>query len=207
MKHSSITRTLAIFLLGVLTLSTPAMAQRYKVEVGKPDFDDLQSPEVGGNTGKKNFKPKDWLEAEVKFKVVASSSKVKFVDRVTVKWYIAAKNPDGKGYVLLEKEINHVNVPVGEDIYSSVYLSPTAVRRISGSDRAGKSILSHVGGEILVNGSKPEGNSGYFTSKGKAGWWTSGKLARYDKIPLRNKNETPFKFLWWDRYAEIEDRR
>lgn len=207
MKHSHVSRPLVALLLGVLALSTPAMAQRYKVEVDKPDFDALPSPEVGGNTGKKNFKPKDWLEAEVKFKVIVANAKTKFVDRVTVKWYIAAKNPDGKGYVLLEKEINHVNVPVGEDIYSSVYLSPTAVKRISGSDRAGKSILSHVGGEILINGSKPEQNSGYFTSKGKAGWWTSGKLSRYDKIPLRNKNETPFKFLWWDRYAEIEERR
>ena len=185
------------------------MAQKYKVDIDKPDFDNLQSPEVGGNTGKKNFKPKDWLEAEVKFKITASDAKIKFVDRVTVKWYIAAKNPTpgGKGFVLLEKEINHTNVPVGEDVYSSVYLSPTAVKRISGSERAGKSILSHVGGELLINGSKPERNSGYFTSKGKVGWWVSGKLARYDKIPLRNKNETPFKFLWWDRYAEIEERR
>ncbi|MFK7911960.1 MAG: Amuc_1102 family pilus-like protein [Akkermansiaceae bacterium] len=207
MKRSPVSRPLVALLLGVFALSTSAMAQRYKVEADKPDFDDLQSPEVGGNTGRKNFKPSDWLEAEVKFKVVASSDKVKFVDRVTVKWYVAAKNPDGNGYVLLEKEINHVNVPVGEDIYSSVYLSPTAVKRISGGDRAGKSILSHVGGQILINGSAPEGKTGYFTSKGKPGWWTSGKLSRYDKIPLRNKNETPFKFLWWDRYAEIEERR
>lgn len=207
MKHSLVSRPLAAILLGVLALSSPVVAQQFKVEVSKPGFDDLQSPDVGGNTGKKNFKPKDWLEAEVKFKVAAADPKVKFVDRVSVKWYVAAKNPDGKGYVLLEKEINHINVPVGEDVYSSVYLSPTAVKRISGSERAGKSILSHVGGEILVNGSKPAKNSGYFTSKGKVGWWTSGALSRYDKIPLRNKNETPFKFLWWDRYAEIEEKR
>ncbi len=102
MKHSLTFRPLAALLLGVFALSTSAMAQRYKVEVSKPDFDDLQSPEVGGNTGKKNFKPKDWLEAEVKFKVIASSDKVKFVDRVTVKWYVATKNPDGKVFVLLE---------------------------------------------------------------------------------------------------------
>ena len=184
------------------------MAQAYKVEVSKPEFDDLPSPEVGGNTGKKNFKPKDWLEAEVKFKIEASSKKIKFVDRVTVKWFVAVENPDGKGYLLLEKEVNHVNVPVGEDVSASVYLSPTAVKRISGGERAGKSILSHVGGEILVNGAQPHNKDGrYFTSKGKPGWWTSGQLSRYDKIPLRNKNETPFKFLWWDRYAEIEERR
>lgn len=207
MKNTFTTRLLSVALATIFSLSHFAMAQKYIVEVDKPDFDALPSPEVGGNTGKKNFKPKDWLEAEVKFKIKASDDKIKFVDRLTIKWYIAAKNPDGRGYVLLEKEINHVNVPVGEDIYGSIYLSPTAVMRISGSDRAGKSILSHVGGEILVNGSKPENKTGFFSSKGSPGWWTSGKLARNNKIPLRNKNETPFKFLWWDRYAEIEERR
>lgn len=207
MKRFNRNLLFSVLLLGVASSASPLLAQKFKVELDKPDFDDLPSPEVGGNTGKKNFKPKDWLEAEVKFKVVSSQKDLKFVDRVTIKWYVAADNPDGKGYVLLEKEINHINVPVGEDVYSSVYLSPMAVKRISGNDRAGKSILSHVGGEVLVNGSKPEGNSGYFSSKGKPGWWTSGKLSRYNKIPLRNKNETPFKFLWWDRYAEIEERK
>jgi len=209
MKHFNRKLLFSALVLGVMSTASPLMAQKYKVDMGKPDFDDLQSPEVGGNTSKKSFKPKDWLEAEVKFKITASDPKIKFVDRVTIKWYVAAENPapGGKGFVLLEKEINHTNVPVGEDVYSSVYLSPTAVKRISGGDRAAKSILSHVGGELLINGAKPEKNSGYFTSKGRPGWWVNGKLARYDKITLRNKNETPFKFLWWDRYAEIEERR
>ncbi len=198
---------LSAFAFGALFSATPLMAQKYELDVDKPKFKDLQSPEVGGNTGVKRFKPKDWLEVEVKVKIKASSSKIKFVDTLTVKWYIAAKNPDGKGYVLLEKEVTHVNVPVEEEIYLSVYLSPTAVQRISGGDRAGKGILSHVGGEIVVNGMVPVKKSGYFSSKGKPGWWRSGNLSRYDKIPLRNKNETPFKFLWWDRYAEIQEKR
>lgn len=208
MKHSKRNYLLSALVLGLLSIASPLMAQSGKVSIDKVDFDDLPSPEVGGNTGKKNFKPKDWLEMEVGFKVeMPQSYKPKFVDRVTVKWYVAAKNPNGKGYVLLEKEVNHINVPVGEQVFSSVYLSPAAVKRISGSDRAGKSVVSHVGGEILINGSKPVDGKGFFTSKGKVGWWTSGKLSRYDRIPLRNKNQTPFKFLWWDRYAELEERR
>jgi len=39
--------------------------------------------------------------------------------------------------------------------------------------------------------------------KSKGRWWD--KLTPYKKIPLLNKNETPFKFFWWDRYAEIEE--
>ena len=29
-------------------------------------------------------------------------------------------------------------------------------------------------------------------------------MQRTNKYPLLDKNETPFKFLWWDRYLEIE---
>ena len=195
--------------LAALAMVGNVHAQAGKITASDPKFDSLQSPEVGGNTGTKNWKPKDWLEAEVKIKVeMPDSYKSDYVDSVTVKWFVAVKNPAGSGYVLLEKEVEHVNVPVGENIYSSVYLSPAAIKRLSGSDRASKSVVSHVGGEVLVNGASLQNNKDrYFTSKGKIGWWTSGSLSRYDRIPLFNKNETPFKFLWWDRYAEIKPER
>ena len=143
----------------------------------------------------------------MKFKVkMPRSFKQKFIDRVTVKWYVAIDDPTGGTKpVFIEKEVNHVNVPVDEDVYSSVYLSPAAVKRISGGTRAGKSIVKSVGGEILINGQQAHKGSGYFSSTGKPGWWT--KLSRYDRIPLLNKNNTPFKFLWWDRYAEEKEER
>ena len=208
MKHSNRNYLFSAVVLGVMSMASPLMAQAGKITVDKPSFDDLPSPDVGGNTGKKNFKPKDWLEVEVKFKVeMPTGFKEKFVDRVTVKWYVAIDDPSGgRKPVYIEKEINHVNVPIGEDVYSSVYLSPAAVKRISGRDSAGKRVVKSVGGEVLVNGqSAVNKGGGYFSSTGKPGWWT--QISRYDKIPLRDKNETPFKFLWWDRYAEIEQRR
>jgi hypothetical protein len=195
-----------MLVLGVSSLSSTLMAQTGKVKIDSPKFDNLPSPVF--NTGKdKRFKPKDWLEVEVKFNVeMPRSYKEKFVDKVTVKWYVAIDDPSGgRKSVFLEKEVTYVNVPVDEDVYSSVYLSPVAVKRISGRDRAGKSIVKSVGGEILINGQVAADKSGYFSSTGKPGWWT--KISRYDKIQLLNKNETPFKFLWWDRYAEIEEAR
>ncbi len=199
----------SLLLLGVFSSASPLMAQTYKIDLDKPEFDDIESPVVGGNTGKKNFKPKEWLEVEVKFKVISSDKKEKFVDRVTVKWYVAARVQEGSSTKtrVIEKEVNFVNVPVGEDIFASVYLSPMAVKRISGSDNAGKNVVEGVGGEIRVNGSEAYKGSGFFSteSKSKGKWWDS--MSRYNKIPLRDKNETPFKFLWWDRYAEIEERK
>ncbi len=186
-----------------------AMAQ-YKVEAEKPEIVKVLSPDLGGLSAKKDFKPKDWMEIEVKFKVevpAADKKKIKFLDKVTVKWYIAVKNPEGKGFILLEKEVNHVNVPVGQDIYASVYLSPNSVMRLTGDDRINKSDIEEAGGEILVNGQQPVKNSGFFSKDTQGKWWSSGKLARYDKIPLLNKDETPFKILWYSRYAEIEAKR
>lgn len=207
MKHSSLKLLLSSLFVCVIFCFNVIHAQQYKLDVDKPKFEDLESPEFGGNTGKKSFKPKDWLEAEVKFKVESSNKNEEFVNEVKVRWYVAVKNREGKGYLLLKKEIVHINVPVGEDVYSSVYLSPNSIMRLSGSDRAGESILSHVGGEILVNGTVPVKNTGYFTSQDKPGWWTKPGLTSFDKIPLLNKNETPFKALWWGRYAEIEERK
>lgn len=200
------------FLLSVLLLvvlpSSFAMAQ-YKVVVDKPEIVEVKSPNLGGDSAKKSFKPKDWMEFEVKFKIEAKDRDKLFADRVTMKWYVAAKNPDkGGGYIMMEKEVNHVNVPIGEDVYVSVYLSPNSIKRLTGSDRVSKSDIKDVGGELLIDGQQPVGDKkGYFSMDAKAGWWTKSGLSRYDKIPLLNKNETPFKILWYGRYAEIEEKR
>ena len=189
---------------GLAFFSASLQAQEIKVEVDGPEFDDLLSPEVGGNTSEKNWKPKDWLEAEVKIKVeVPRKSEKTYIDRLTVRWYVAVKNPDGKGIALLTKDINYVNVPVDQEVYASVYLSPSAIMRITGGERAGKSNIEAIAGEITYNGAKV----GEFNTKGKVKWWTAASVSRNDAIPLLSKTETPFKFLWWDRYLEEEPPR
>jgi hypothetical protein len=189
-----------------LSLSSVANAQAYKVEPKKPEFDDLQSPDF--NVSKtKNFKPKDWLEIEASFKIQMSPEPPsKTAERVMVKWYIAVEHPEKKGaFLLLTKDITHVNVPLDEEIFSSVYLSPASIKRLTGRDRAGKSVVNLVGYEVLINGEKVAQE----TSGSKPGWWntTSDKISRSDSVPLLNKTETPFANLWWDRYAEVLNER
>ena len=195
---------LSAAVLAVFGISFPstASAQAYKVESSKPVFDDLSSPDF--NVSKqKSFKPKDWLEIEASFKIQMSPEPLsKTAERVMVKWYVAVEHPDKKdAYLLLTKEITHVNVPLNEDIFSSVYLSPASIMRITGRDRAGKSVVNIVGYEVLINGEKVAQE----TSKNQAGWWStaSSKISRSDTVPLLNKSETPFASMWWDRYAEI----
>ena len=193
-------------LLGLI-LAGMANAQSYKVEGSAPEFDDLPSPEFSGGK-QKNFKPKDWLEIEAGMKLQMSPApKSKTAERVMVKWYVAVEHPDKRNaYLLLTEDITYVNVPLDEEVFSSVYISPASVKRLTGDDRAGKKIVYAVGYEILVNGVK----LAEMSSKGKPGWWNSGSgnISRSDTVPLLAKNETPFVNHWWDRYAEIliEDR-
>jgi hypothetical protein len=191
--------------LSALMIGT-GWGQTPKVTGDKPSFDDLPSPEFSGGK-QKSFKPKDWLEIETKLNVALTPEpKSKTCDRLTIKWYIAVKNPENpRSMLLLTKDIEHVNIPLAEDVYCSVYLSPASLKRLTGSDRGGKAAVEYVGYEVLVNGVKAAEE----TSKGSVGWWNaaSDRISRSDAVPLLNKSETPFSTMWWDRYAEVSDPR
>ena len=197
-------QTFAIAAFAVISAASigSALGQASKVVGDKPAFEDLPSPMFSGGKDK-SFRPKDWLEIEAKLKISMSPEPPsKTCEKITVKWYILVKNPDKSGpMLLLTKEITHVNVPLDEDIYCSVYLSPGSIKRLTGSDRAGKNSVEYVGYEVLINGEKKVEE----TSKGKVGWWNSpsDKISRNESVPLLNKNETPFSSMWWDRYAEV----
>ena len=197
--------TIAFAFITSITIGN-ASGQAAKVTAEKPSFDDLQSPEFSGGK-QKGFKPKDWLEIETKIKVQLSPEpKSKTCDRLMVKWYVAVKNPERSGtFLLLTKDIEHVNIPLDEDVYCSVYLSPASIKRLTGSDRAGKNCVESVAFEILVNGVKVAEE----TTKFKSGWWNaaSDKISRSDTVPLLSKPSTAFSNMWWDRYAEVLDPR
>lgn len=183
-------------------MADTAHSQAVRADASKPSFDDLLSPEFGGGK-QKAFRPKSWLEMEAGFTLqMRPEPPSKTAERVLVKWYVAVKHPEKRGaFLLLTKDVTHVNVPLNEEIFSSVYLSPASILRITGSNRGGKGAVEFVGYEILVNGERV----GQETNKGQPGWWNvaSENLSRSDTVPLLNKMETPFANMWWDRYAEI----
>ena len=195
---------IAIAAVAVCALPVAVQAQSAKAQIDTPKFDAIPSPDI--NTGySKSFKPKDWLEIEAKINIeMKPEPKSGFCDSITVRWFIAVKNPAGqRGLYRLSKNINYVNIPLGEDVYVSAYLSPNTIKRLTGSWRAGRGVVDYVGLEILYNGVK----IGEATNKGKVGWWNSPKLSQTDKYPLLSKDETPFRDLWYDRYAEIQKQR
>lgn len=197
--------TIAAFAIISAVSMGSAFGQASRVVGEKPAFEELPSPEFSGGK-QKSWKPKDWLEIETKLKISLSPEPPsKTCEKITVKWYIAVKNPEKSGpMLLLTKTVEHVNVPLEEDIYCSVYLSPASIKRLSGTDTGGKHAVEYVGYEVLINGEKKAEE----TNKGRPGWWNSGdKLSRNESVPLLNKSETPFSNMWWDRYAEVAQER
>ncbi|MGE9268199.1 MAG: Amuc_1102 family pilus-like protein [Verrucomicrobiales bacterium] len=206
MMKSQISTCIALA-FGALVLAPSAFAQAYRAKVDKPNFDALPSPEI--RVGKdKSFKPRDWLEMEVEFELEAKPEPDDgYIDRLTVQWYVAVKQREGNGFWLLSKNVEHVNVKLDEKLFSSVYMTPNTYERLTGSEKVSKGDIRAVGGILLVNGVKV----GTFMTSGNEDqpWWESsaGGLSRTDKFPLLNKNETPFKSLWYDRYAELAEER
>lgn len=204
-------KALRFLLTAFIVMAFPSLASaRYTIEIAKPEVVKILEPDIGSDLANKSFRQKDWLEVELKFKLKAEDTDKMFADKVTVRWYIAAKDPKkgSKKLVLLEKEVTHVNVPIGEDVYVSVYLSPNSIMRLTGSDKVSKSDFEEIGGLITVDGQDPVGTKkGFFSSSKQKVWWDSGSLSRYDKVPLLKKDETPFQNLWFSRYAELQEEK
>lgn len=207
MKTSSRLKSfLVVPAIAVVFSLAPALGQQSKVEGQKPAFDDIESPQFSGGK-QKSFKPGDWLEIEAELQIALSPEPPsKTCDKITVKWYVAVKNPDKQGtFLLLTKDVEHVNIPTDEKVFCSVYLSPASIKRLTGSAKAGKNSVEYVGYEVLVNGEKKMEE----TNKGKPGWWNTGsdKISRSEAVPLLSKAQTPFADMWWDRYAELGEVR
>ncbi len=208
MKNLFRSSLLSAFLVSTfLAFAAGSAGAQGKGDVSKLEFDKLPSPDINIQGGRnKGFKPKDWLECTADIKIPAlnqQQDEAGYLDRVVVKWYLAIKEKASGRPVLLTADINHINVPVDESFLSAVYLSPNTVGRLTGSDTVGSGMVEAIGVEVLVNGVKVAQAS----EKERAGWWESPNLSRTDKYPLLNKYQTPFKMLWWDRYAEIEETR
>ena len=208
----SILNTITAMLAAVLfipaasaqTTSNPRM--QVKVTLEKLSLYMRQSPNVMTQDDPRPLpKPKRWADFEMPFKVEAAPvPKSGYIDSLTFKFYIAVVNPDrARQYLKLYKEVKYVNVPVGEATYASVYLSPSSVKRITGSEGGRGKWVKYQGVVVEYNGKIV---ATYSSERGKMEkWWTiqSPSIVETSYYPLLNKDETPFSVYWYDRYPEL----
>ena len=192
---------LLILFLSSASLSAVDSLDKIEVDFDRPNFQTLLSPKPDGNFFSKRFRPLEWLEVEFPFKV-KSVAKLRghYLSSLTFRYYVIVEDFVSREYRLLTKEVKHINIPIGDEIYSSFYLSPASLRGL-GSKNANRDVLKGIGVEAYF-----QGNLIGKWSQPKGDWWKDEDLKQGKNHFLRNKSQTPFKFLWWDRYAEIKDR-
>lgn len=197
----------AMFLIPAASAqSTSNPRMQVRVTLDKLSLYMRQSPNVTTQDDPRPLpKPKKWADFEIPFKVEAAPApRSGYIDALTFKFYIAVVNPDrARQYLKLYKEIKYVNIPVGESTYASVYLSPSSVKRITGSEGGRSKWVKYEGVVVEYNGKIV---ATYSSERGKMEkWWTiqSPSIVETSYYPLLNKDETPFSVYWYDRYPEI----
>ncbi len=198
LRFSNIIGVVSVFCL--FSLAQAQEQLNYVADIKGPELNVFDSPDLDISGSRKNYKPKEWVEFEAGALIKARDKSLDAISEVRAIWYIAIYNKKTKTYSLLEEEIIHVNVPIDEPIYFSAYLSPASLKALVG--KVDERSVKAIGLELEVDGSIIAVES----YKEKAGWWKSASLASNSSVKLLNKNETPFRFYWYDRYAEIESK-
>lgn len=192
--------------LGVSTTQAQDAKAEKLVDLKEPLIQAQSTPDIKAAFVKeKRWKPKEWLEFEVPFIAAAprgAATAITTYDQLTFKYYLFLDNPDKKKQRILTAEVNHVNVPIGEGMASVVYLSPSAVQRLTGSPRVNANAVTLWAVEVTR-----EGKTVGFLSKDGKKWWESPSAPATEPAVLKNKMETPFAPLWGDFHAEVQSQK
>jgi len=201
-NHFSLLVSLVLFGLGCIYAQS-SNGGALELDADDPDINTLETPDFGQVQGSnRRGKSKSWMEFDVPLEFETTNNEEHFVDEVTVDWYVAIKDPKSSSFLLLEKSVDYVNFPTKEEISVSVYLSPASIKILTGKDRVSKSDVRAVAAVVSVNGRE----MGLSSSMSEANWWDSPSLLKSSLVELMSKDETPFKFHWWDQYGEIKSR-
>ncbi len=194
---------------------TPILGQEKMEALVKFERQSIQAQQTPdfkiSNVKDKRWKPKDWLEIELPFKIEAPKGKkdAEFYDQLTVDFYVYLEPVPGSAVTkpqILTAKITHVNVPVHEEVATVVYLSPGTLMRYTGKKggRVDASLVKQLGveirsGDTLVGFFSTTGNS----PTGGGRFWESEKAEKVGGL-LKDKSQTPFAPLWGDYHAEVQ---
>jgi hypothetical protein len=202
---------IATSLAGLVTVHAQAPAAAKKeilIDVDKVNVEIQKTPQFNvPNVKDKRFTPKDWLEIEVdctaKLSKTEKDKDKKAYEQVVFKYYAyLSGNPDPKKNKVLTGEVTHVNVPIGEKLHSVMYVSPSAILKITEGKPVAPSMIQAWGVSVFIGGEEV----GRKTSvSGNQEWWTKPGLPATEAA-LLDKTKTPFAPLWADYHLEVQPR-
>jgi len=152
-----------------------------------------------------------WLEVEVTFNWQPRVLEPKYLDDLTISYFVLLKNPskESPAGTLLVGKVEHINVAQGKDLKSVMYVSPKSLQRLfDGKIPVNvKQTVAGAGAELLLGGAVVAG----FATDGRGAdkarpwaWWDAEMFKDKKSGVLLNKLETPFAPLAWDYHEEIK---
>jgi hypothetical protein len=192
-----------IFFAVAIASTSPASAQD-SVQVGDVKIKGLsvelqQTPEFAPRNvkDKRVPSPRSWLEVEVEFEV-GTNPRGGCAPSLMFRYYIAIQGSDGRARTL-RGDVQHVNIPGDTSTYSVVYVSPATLANVTGKATFTESSILGVGVAIYYDGIAKAGEA----YKLQNGWWTASSVQTEPGV--LKKKETPFAYLWLDRYADEKE--
>jgi len=188
-------KAIAFVITGVVLLPLLASAQGRRgaeFQITKITSNLISTPQISySGAGQFQANQRDrWLSIEVDF-----AAAPEFTDELTFKYFILF---NGK---LFSGDVTHVNVPVGRENRSVMYVPPRALARFMGNRPITAAAVQNVAVQIVQQGAIKDEMS---LVRAQPQWYaTLPQLAGF----VLNKNETPFAPLYWDRYEQIKTSR
>lgn len=186
-------KTPALSLLAITALGLHAFAQAPvgpgSVKLGKVQPAVVKTPEFSLSSGPtKRSKNADWLEVEIEYETKMD------IDELTFKYTLQI---EGK---LLDGEVSYVAVSKDREHYAVMYVSPKAIKQLTGGKALTGASIENVWVEVTRQGQKLDP----LTASFKPG--VPKNVAHVAGFVLR-KDQTPFAPLFYDRYEEIKPGR
>lgn len=186
-------KTPVLSILAITALGLSAFAQAPvgpgAVKLGKVQPAVVKTPEFNLTSGPtKRSKNADWLEVEVEYETKVD------IDELTFKYTLQI---EGK---LLDGEVTYVAVAKDKEHYAVMYVSPKAIKQLTGGKALTAGSIENVWVEVTRQGQKLDPQTAAF----KPG--APKNVAHVAGFVLR-KDQTPFAPLFYDRYEEIKTAR
>ena len=177
-------------------------APNTEFQIKSVDLELQDTPSLSGGYQKRGSnKPGKWLEVEVTFDWQPRDPQVKYLDAVTVNYFVlldnkSRENPQG---TLLSGTVEHVDVAPGRGLKSVMFVAPRALDRLFEGRVPGtaKQTVAGVGITISAEGQEVA----QYTTAGKGTWWSQLEQVG-DR--LLTKVQTPFAHLAWDYHEPVK---
>jgi hypothetical protein len=142
---------------------------------------------VENQTQSKRYTLGKWLEVEVEFSSAVAAKEATFHYNILL------------ANTLLVGDVTHVDILPGQSLFSVMYVAPRALQTVLRGQPLTTTSVQNIDVQIL----RPGVGAPLSEKMLRAGGAFYNTMQQVTGMVL-NKNQTPFAFLWWDRYEPIK---